>query len=124
MYSDYVNFEADKTEFFLKMVESGVYPSFYLTYESSSALIYTNSSNLYSTQFDIYKDTVIEYDKELREVASKVEGSHILKHEKVEEDVIRVTYDNGVVIYVNYSENTVVCDGVTIAALSYKVGEK
>ncbi|MBO5098131.1 MAG: hypothetical protein J6B96_07455 [Agathobacter sp.] len=124
MYSDYVNFEADKTEFFLKMVESGVYPSFYLTHESSSALIYTNSSNLYSTQFDIYKDTVIEYDKELREVASKVEGAHILKHEKVEEDVIRVTYDNGVVIYVNYSENTVVCDGVTIAALSYKVGEK
>jgi len=57
-------------------------------------------------------------------VASKVEGAHILKHEEVEEDVIRVTYDNGVVIYVNYSENTVVCDGVTIAALSYKVGEK
>lgn len=124
MYSDYVNFEADKTEFFLKMVESGVYPSFYLTYENSSALIYTNSSNLYSTQFDIYKDTLVEYDKELREVASKVEGAYITRHEEVEEDVIKVTYDNGVVIYVNYSENTVVYDDMIIGALSYKVGEK
>ena len=124
MYSDYVNFEADKTEFFLMMVESGVYPSFYLTHENSSALIYTNSSNLYSTQFDIYKNTLVEYDKELREVASKVEGAHIVRHEEVAEEVIRVTYDNGVVIYVNYSENTVVCDGVSIEALSYKVGEK
>ena len=124
MYSDYVNFEADKTEFFLKMVEAGVYPSFYLTHENYSNLIYTNSSNLYSTQFDIYKDTVVEYDKELRAVASKVEGAHILKHEEVKEDVIRVTYDNGVAIYVNYSEETVTCDGVTIDAMSYKVGEK
>ena len=124
MYSDYVNFEADKTEFFLMMVEAGVYPSFYLTYENSSALIYTNSSDLYSTQFDIYKNTLVEYDKELREVASKVEGAHIVRHEEVETDVIRVTYDNGVVIYVNYSENTVVYDNMIIEALSYKVGEK
>lgn len=124
MYSDYVNFEADKTEFFLRMVEAGVYPSFYLTHENSSGLIYTNSSNLYSTQFDIYKDTVVEYDKALREVAAKVEGAHIVKHEVVEEDVVKVTYDNGVVIYVNYSEKTVLCDGVTIDGMSYKVGEK
>lgn len=123
MYSDYVNFEADKTEFFLQMVESGVYPSFYLTHENSSALIYTNSSDLYSTQFDIYKDTVVEYDAELREVAGKVNGAFIVDHEKLDNGVTKVTYDNGVVIYVNYSENNVTVDGVAIDALSYKVGE-
>ncbi len=124
MYSDYVNFEADKTEFFLQMVESGVYPSFYLTHENSSALIYTNSSDLYSTQFDIYKDTLIAYDRELREVAARVDGAHIIHHEEAEEDVVRVTYDNGVVIYVNYSEKTVVYDDMIIGPMSYKVGEK
>lgn len=123
MYSDYVNFEADKTKFFLQMVESGVYPSFYLTYENSSALIYTNSSNLYSTQFDIYKDTVVEYDAKLREVAEKIDGAFIVNHEKAADEVVKVTYDNGVVIYVNYSENAVTVDGVEIDALSYKVGE-
>lgn len=123
MYSDYVNFEADKTEFFLQMVESGVYPSFYLTKENSSALIYTNSSNLYSTQYDIYKETVVEYDAKLREIAAKVQGAHIIGHERNAYDAVKVTYDNGVVIYVNYSERTATIDGVTIDARSYKVGE-
>ncbi len=123
MYSDYINFEANKTEFFLQMIESGVYPSFYITYENSSALIYTNSSDLYSTQYETYRNTIIEYDKELRAVAEQVEGAFIIDHEKMDNNVTKVTYDNGVVIYVNYSENNVTVDGVEIDALSYKVGE-
>lgn len=123
MYSDYVNFEANKTEFFLQMVESGVYPSFYITYENSSALIYTNSSDLYSTEYSTYRDTIVEYDEELREVAAAVDGAFIIDHEKMDNGVTEVTYDNGVVIYVNYSEQDVTVDGITVEAMSYKVGE-
>ncbi len=123
MYSDYVNFEANKTEFFLQMVESGVYPSFYLTYENSSALIYTNSSELYSTEYATYKDTIIDYDTKLREVAASVEGSYIVDHEKMDNGVTKVTYDNGVAVYVNYSESNATVDGYEVEAMSYKVGE-
>ena len=49
MYSEYVNFEANKKEFFLKMVETGTFPSFYITKESSSDLVNTNSSDIYSS---------------------------------------------------------------------------
>lgn len=123
MYSDYVNFEANKTEFFLQMVESGVYPSFYITYENSSGLIYTNSSDLYSTEYATYRDTIVEYDEELREVAAAVDGAFITNHEKMDNGVTAVTYDNGVVIYVNYSDNDVTVDGTKVEAMSYKVGE-
>lgn len=123
MYSDYVNFEANKTEFFLQMVESGVYPSFYLTHANSSDLIYTNSSELYSTEYSGYMATIEEYDAALREVASRVEGAHITKHEKLENGVTKVTYSNGTVIYVNYSNEDATVDGTTIEALSYKAGE-
>lgn len=123
MYSDYVNFEANKTEFFLQMVESGVYPSFYVTYENSSALIYTNSSDLYSTEYRIYRDTITEYDKALREVAEAVGSSFIVEHTKLPNGVTVVVYDNNVVIYVNYTDSAVNVDGVTVDALSYKVGE-
>ena len=68
MYSNYVNFEANKQEFLLQMVEAGVYPSFYVTYENSSDLIYTNSSDLYSTEYKTYKDTIVKYDKDLRKL--------------------------------------------------------
>lgn len=123
MYSDYVNFEANKTEFFLQMVESGVYPSFYITYENSSGLIYTNSSDLYSTEYATYRDTIVEYDEELRQVAEAVDGAFITNHEKMDNGVTAVTYDNGVVIYVNYSDNDVTVDGTKVEAMSYKVGE-
>lgn len=123
MYSDYVNFEANKTQFFLQMVESGVYPSFYLTYENSSALIYTNSSELYSTEYTTYKDTIIDYDTKLREVAASVEGAYIVDHEKMDNGVTKVTYDNGVAVYVNYTESNTTVDGYEVEAMSYKVGE-
>ena len=123
VYSEYVNFEANKTEYFLKMVESGAYPSFYIAYENSSDLIYINSSDLYSTQYSTYKDSIVEYDTKLRELASKTGDSNIIKHEKLDSGVTKVTYSNDVVVYVNYSKTAKTVDGISIDAMSYEVGE-
>lgn len=123
MYSDYVNFEANKHENFLQMVESGMYPSFYLAHEDSSKLIYTNSSGLYSLEYETYIDTIISYDKALRQLAQQTYDAVIVCHETLEAGVVKVSYSNGVVIYVNYNEYDVTHDGLTIEALSYKAGE-
>ena len=123
MYSKYVNFEANKTENFLQMVESGVYPSFYLTWEETSQLLYTNSSNLYSLEFANYCDTVVEYDAALRAIAQKTADASITGHETLASGVVKVSYDNGTVIWVNYTESDYTADGITVEALSYKVGE-
>lgn len=121
MYSDYVNFQANKNEFKLQMIEAGVYPSFYLTYADSADLIYTKSSDLYSTKYDTYRDTVIAYDAEFKEIADATAGAYILRHDKVATGVNKITYDNGVVIYVNYTDKAVVAGDVTVEALSAKV---
>jgi len=123
MYSEYVNFEANKTENFLQMVESGIYPSFYLAWEDSSKLIYTNSENLYSLDYSSYSGTIAEYDAALRELAEKTDGAFVLRHETLENGLVKVSYDNGVVVYVNYTESDLSADGQSVAALSYKVGE-
>ncbi len=123
MYSNYVNFEANKTENFLQMVESGIYPSFYLSWEETSQLLYTNSSNLYSLEFENYKDTVAEYDKALRALAAQTYGAHIIRHDTLSTGIVKVSYDNGVTVYVNYTEADYTVDGITVGALSYKVGE-
>ncbi len=123
MYSNYVNFEANKTENFLQMVESGIYPSFYLSWEETSQLLYTNSSNLFSLEFENYKDTVVEYDKALRALAAQTYGAHIIRHDTLDTGIVKVSYDNGVVIYINYTEAAYTVDGITVEALSYKVGE-
>ena len=120
-YSEYVNFEANKTENFLRMVESGMYPSFYITAEDSSKLIYTNSRNLYSLEYASYRDTIVEYDSELRALAEKVGNACIIDHETLDNGLVRVTYDSGVKIYVNYTESALSADGLTVDALSYSV---
>ena len=123
MYSEYVNFEANKTENFLQMVESGIYPSFYLTWEDASKLLYTNSNNLYSLEYDSYKNTVAEYDAAMRALAEKTDGATIISHEIIKDGFVKVSYDNGVCVYVNYTEKSCSADGISVPALSYKVGE-
>ncbi len=121
VYSDYVNFEANKEEFFLKLIETGSYPSFYITKESAADLIYTNSSDIYSSQYDVYKAEIVEYTNELKAVNEAVAGATIEGHEILDNGVRVVTYSNGVQIYLNYSSAAQTVDGVSIDTMSYKV---
>ena len=119
MYSDYVNFEANKQEFVLKMAEAGVFPSFYITKENSSKLIYTNSADMYSTEYTTYRDSIVDYDKQLRELNQAIGDSNIYQHTIGANGVNVVTYKNGTKVYVNYSGSTQTVDGVTVEAMSY-----
>lgn len=86
-------------------------------------MIYTNSSDIYSSQYSVYRDTIIQYAEELAEVNAKVEGAHIIFHENRDSGVTVVTYDNGVRIYINYGETDVDEDGHRIQSMSYEVVE-
>lgn len=121
MYSNYINFEANKQEYFLKLVEQGVLPSFYLTMEDPAELKYTNSSDIYSSRYDLLKNDLMTYYNELEEVYSQISGATIEYHSRVD-DLVTVEYSNGIKVYVNYSTKAKTIDGVTIDALSYKVG--
>lgn len=121
VYSEYVNFEANKQEFFLKMVETGTCPSFYITKESAADLIYTNSSDIYSSEYNVYRDDIISYTKELEAVHEKTAGASIVRHEIKGNGVTVVTYDNGVKIYINYSTESQSADGHTLEGMSYLV---
>ncbi|MBR6382000.1 MAG: hypothetical protein IKS07_10070 [Lachnospiraceae bacterium] len=121
MYGEYVNFEANKQEFLLKMIESGVYPSFYVTKQDASELIYTNSSDIYSSQYDAFRDTIVSYDAILREVSEKTKGASIINHTIFENGTRLVEYDNGTKICLNYSESAQTVDGITLDAMSYAI---
>ena len=122
MYSKYANFQANKTEYFLKLVEQGVSPSFYLTYEDSAKLLYTNSSNIFSSKYQWNKETIIEYYEKLKPIHEKTKNAFIIGHEK-KNNIAKVTYDNGIVIYVNYNKKPIIIEGITVDAQDYKVGE-
>lgn len=122
MYGDYVNFEANEREYFLKLVETGIYPSFYLTYENPSELIYTNSSHVYTSQYSVYRGQILSYYDELKQISERTKNSMIVNHEITDTGVVIVTYDNGVKLYINYSETELKADNVAVPALSYVIG--
>lgn len=121
MYADYTNFEANKSEYFLQLVETGICPSFYLTWEDPVDLLYTNSSDLYTSRYGVYKNEIIDYYRQLKAVSEQTAGAMIADREKTADNVAVVTYDNGVKVYVNYNEKFVTCDGIALEGLSYKV---
>jgi hypothetical protein len=123
MYSEYMNFEAKEQEFILKLIESGVYPSFYITQEDSSKLIYTNSAQIFSSQYTAYKDDIIQYNEEFKQINEAVKDAFIKKHERLDNGVTVVNYNNGINIYINYSNTDQTVDGYLIEAMRYKVGE-
>ena len=45
----------------------------------------------------------------------------MVKHEFLESGVAKVTYDNGVVIYINNQDQAAAADGKTIPAKSYEM---
>lgn len=123
MYADYSNFEANRKEYLLKLVETGIYPSYYLTKEDSSKLIYTNSSDIYTSRYDVYKEQIVEVYKELQDFHKKIDGAIIKTHEQLDNGLIQIVYSNDVTVLINYEDEAITYKGVTVDAKSYKVGE-
>ena len=86
-------------------------------------LYYTNSNSLYSSKYTVYRDTMIEYYKVLKEFNGLVSGATIENHVIAEDGSVTVTYSNGAIVTVDYSDSsfTVAKDGSTV--MEYKAGE-
>ena len=52
---------------------------------------------------------------------SQVSGACILDRVVLEKDVVRVDYDNGISIYVNYRQTDWTGDGVTVGGESFLI---
>lgn len=118
IYSEYVNFKADTTEYKLKLIESGVYPSFLLSYESPSELIYTDSASLFSCQYSEYVEMIEDYNKVFEDIATLTEKSKISNHSK--NGGVSVTeYENGAKVVVNFNKEAADYNGTQINGYSY-----
>lgn len=119
-YAEYVNFQANNKEFFLNMLEQGARPCFLLTWEDPIELQNSNSSGIYSSRYELYRDTIITWYTELNAFQQQVKGASILRHD-VEGSMTRVTWTNGVKVYLNFGDKQASMDDVTLDGMAYKV---
>lgn len=115
------NLCSDLTKEKLKWIEFGYIPYFELTYSGSEDLMYTDYSLLFSSEYQNWIGDAESIYKEMNANLKDVWNSFIVSHEEVKTDVFKVTYDNGKIVYVNYTDKDVVVDRTTIEALNYVV---
>ena len=120
-YSPWLNFESNTSRTLLKLVEYGAYPSWLVTGEDVQPLINTNSSDVFTAQWNVMLPTIQKTSAELAALHARLDGAAMVNHERLADDVACVTYANGVRVYVNYRRADYTAGGLTIPALGYLV---
>lgn len=120
-YATWLNFESNQQKMLLKLAEYGAYPSWLLTGEDVQPLIHTNSSDVFSAKWDVLLPTMKEVNARMRALHEAIGGSAMVEHVQLDTGVVRVTYENGTAVYVNYRKTDADVDGVTVPALGYLV---
>lgn len=116
------NLSSDLTKETLRWVEMGYMPYFELTWGGTEELMYTNYQSLFTAQYTAWLDEVAQIagDFAKGELAA-LRTALMVEHTALMQDVYRVTYDNGMNVYVNYNAEAVTADGYTIPAMDYLV---
>jgi hypothetical protein len=115
------NFNEDKTDLILNLIEYGASPHYVFTWENSSRMKNTGMSRFFNTTFSVWKQDAVAIYRQVNEPLQYVTGAMMSDHRVLGEGVRAVSYSNGVTIYVNYGEENVTVDGVMIPARGYYV---
>ncbi len=113
---------ADTRDRLLKAVEYGASCHYMFTEQDATQMKYTGMNRYYSTAFDLWKEKAAESWAFLNGALAPVSGAFMTGHEKLSNDLVRVTYSNGISIWVNYGNEDAVVDGITVPAKSYTLG--
>jgi len=120
-YTPYLNFNALGIDRLLSMVDFGVNPSYVLTQRASSDMRYTEAASFYTTTFADFDEEIVDTYHYLNDALSTVSGAYITDREMVDTGFSKVTYSNGVIIYVNYSSSAKIDGTVNVPAHEYRV---
>ena len=117
-----LNLEVQRSDeyHFLKLLETGSQPKYTLTYANPKELLNTEYTQYLSTYYLHWIEVIKDQMNELK--ALNLYGGHLIKHERLAQNVFKVTYSHGLELTLNYNKTSVTIDGVTISGLSYVKG--
>lgn len=121
MYTPYLNFNAMGRERLLQMIDFGVFPSYLLTHAASTQLRDTYSNRYFTTAFSDFEDDIVDVYAYLSDVYDVIKQGTVVDRTMVTTGVSRITFDHGVVLYVNYRSQPFTVNGITIPAMDVEV---
>lgn len=118
-----INLEENTRYELLKCIESGTVPTFLLSFGNTSELKSTAYTEYFSIDYEILKQDVLDSYKYIENMFTKTNGSAVINHKILSDNVTVTTYANGTEVYVNKSNNDYSNDGITVKAMDYLIKE-
>lgn len=114
MYGSTINTSSYSTERLLRQIEYGMAPAFTVTGCESIELYNTAQERYFSTCYTDWQTQMQEAYQVISEGLKDTWGHSIVSHKCIQTGLICVEYDNGVCIYLNYTDKSVTVDGITV----------
>lgn len=121
LYGGTINTSSYSTERLLRQIEYGMAPAFALTGCESIELYNTAQSEYFSTYYADWLPQIEESCRIISEGLGAVWGHSIVTHRCIQNGLIQVGYDNGVSIYLNYTDKALTANGVTVGSGGFVV---
>ena len=112
---------ADPRSDLLRLIEYGASCRYIFTFEDATQMKYTGLNRFYATTFSAWKDTAAEVYAFLNKALTAVSSALMVNHETYLSGIVKVSYDNGVCIYINYGNAPISADGVMVPAQGYRL---
>lgn len=117
-----VNMRSDYKQSVLKALETGSSLNYFWVAQNSDRVKRTQYDYMFSVKYqDWIQDAITSY-KEINPILSEVADKKIVKHEVLSNDVVKTTFENGLTITINYSDNPVTVNNTKIEAKGYVIG--
>lgn len=114
LYGGTINTSSYSTERLLRQIEYGMAPAFVVTGCESIELFNTAQERYFSTNFSDWQPQIEQAYRMVSEGLEAVWGHSIVSHQCLRNGLIRVEYDNGFRIYLNYTDKPLAADGITV----------
>lgn len=116
-----LNFSDNPQADFLRAIEYGAMPSYYMTYDQPTELRRTPVDDVVSSLYLDWLPLSVEQYVRAQEALERVKDDTITGHEELRPDLYRTTYSNGTQIIVNYAGEEALVEGVSVAAADFAI---
>lgn len=106
----------------LHAIELGASPHFMWSYEPSSELKYTRFDGIYASYYMDWYDQAVTMYKQANDVMSGLRTQKMVDHIQHQYGVVEVKYEGGTSVFINYTDDPVTINGVSIGAQDYTIG--
>jgi hypothetical protein len=124
MYGVAINTTTNHNDALLRCIEGGTNLKYTVMKNYDNDLLTSKIQIFNSLVYDDNKDEIVSIVNGNADYFTAIADAHVVDHVCINRDVRKVVYDNGIVVYVNYSANDYESDMGKVAAGSYIYGKE